>query len=146
MSEESKKLILGFTGTQEGMSRKQRNELVEHLKRWKNEYEFLEIHHGDCIGADAEFHHFCELVWPKKRLQVVIHPPEIETKRAFCENKTQDVLPAKAYLDRNKDIVECSEGMIAAPKNNTEEKRSGTWSTVRFARKQNVPVMIMNPF
>lgn len=44
--------------------------------------------------------------------------------------------PAKPYLERNKDIAnEGIDGLIAAPSGWVEELRSGTWATVRYARK-----------
>jgi predicted Rossmann fold nucleotide-binding protein DprA/Smf involved in DNA uptake len=49
----------------------------------------------------------------------------------------------KPYLDRNKDIVRVSIGLIAAPKTNKEEQRSGTWSTVRYATKTGKPLIIL---
>ncbi len=35
--------------------------------------------------------------------------------------------------------------MVAAPKSFAEELRSGTWATVRYARKQKKPVVIVFP-
>ena len=35
--------------------------------------------------------------------------------------------------------------MIAAPSEAEEQRRSGTWSTVRFARKQGKPVFVISP-
>lgn len=54
------------------------------------------------------------------------------------------VLEPKPYLVRNKDIVNASEGMLAAPRG-PEELRSGTWSTIRYARKCRKKVLIMWP-
>ena len=49
------------------------------------------------------------------------------------------------YLDRNKDIVNNCDLLIAAPKENTEVLRSGTWSTVRYAKQLGVTVVIIEP-
>jgi len=46
--------------------------------------------------------------------------------------ETSEQIPApKPYLTRNKDIVRDTEMLVAAPADETEVIRSGTWSTVR---------------
>lgn len=141
-----KLLKLGFTGTQAGMTRYQRKQLLHHLNRWVGEgYTHLEIHHGDCIGADEQFHDLCVDFWPSDRLTVVVHPPVNETKRAFVAFPGQTVLPARPYLERNHAIVDAVDGMLASPKELREQLRSGTWATVRYARKTGVPLILMAP-
>ena len=39
--------------------------------------EVTEVHHGDCIGADASFHNIAK----ESRKRIVIHPPEND---GFC--------------------------------------------------------------
>jgi hypothetical protein len=53
--------------------------------------------------------------------------------------------PERTYLERNKDIVRESASLIAAPLQAEEQQRSGTWSTVRFARKIGKPVFLILP-
>ena len=134
-------MILGFTGTQVGMTELQREALIRVLRV----YDITEFHHGDCIGADAQAH---ESVVTHTSSRIVIHPPADERKRAWCHTKvvatTVSVLAPKPYLDRNKDIVNASEGMLAAPRG-PEELRSGTWSTIRYARKCSKKVLIVWP-
>jgi predicted Rossmann fold nucleotide-binding protein DprA/Smf involved in DNA uptake len=48
-------------------------------------------------------------------------------------------------LERNKDIVSESDFLIAAPDSKKERLRSGTWATVRHARKLGKRVMILEP-
>lgn len=52
--------------------------------------------------------------------------------------------PEKDYKVRDKDIVDMSERMIATPFC-PEIARSGTWTTVRYARKKNKPLWIVMP-
>jgi len=52
---------------------------------------------------------------------------------------------ARPPLTRNHDIVDCTELLIACPKSMKEELRSGTWATVRYARKLERPVIIIYP-
>lgn len=50
----------------------------------------------------------------------------------------------KPYLQRNLDIIKNSSILIACPVNkNKEELRSGTWSTIRRAKKEKIQVIIL---
>jgi len=133
--EPKKMLKLGFTGTQEGATSAQIAKLDELFASFGQ----FELHHGDCIGADKAAH----LAARRVGASVVIHPPLVKTKRAFCESAL--ILPPKAYLERNKDIVDATDVLIACPKSEKEELRSGTWSTVRYARKQRKMEIIILP-
>jgi hypothetical protein len=129
--------VLGFTGTQQGLTEPQIHLLVDALLR----YAPREVHHGDCIGADAQFHDLVRKLLPLAR--VVIHPPTIAAKRAFCEGDEERA--SLAYLTRNRAIVRESQGLIAAPAEREEKRRSGSWATVREARKQNRPLLLILP-
>lgn len=48
------------------------------------------------------------------------------------------------YLARNCVIVDEADILLACPKG-PEEQRSGTWATVRYARKQNKRIVIVYP-
>jgi len=50
---------------------------------------------------------------------------------------------AKPYLDRNQDIVDGADILIAAPNEDKEIVRSGTWSTVRYARKSKKKIILV---
>lgn len=120
-------MIIGYTGTQLGMSDRQKAGLRTHLLLAEPGSEF---HHGDCTGGDEEAH----AIALECGLRVVIHPPINPNKRAFCKGAAV-VLESKDYIPRNHDIVDASQLLIAGPKTNDEELRSGTWATVRYARK-----------
>lgn len=130
-------MIIGFTGTQEGMSDLQKAMLVGVLARLSPDV----FHHGDCIGADAEAHALVREHAPNCRIE--IHPPQDESKRAFCGG--DKVWPARPYLARNRTIVFCCDELVAAPKTRAEELRSGTWSTVRAARRCGKPIHMVWP-
>ena len=104
-----------------------------------NKTELIEGHHGDCIGADTMFHK--ELI--KNNIRVVVHPPNIRTARSFCEGT--EVKKPKPYLFRNKEIVNASDILVAFPDCEQEIIRSGTWSTVRYARKKGKIIYIFLP-
>lgn len=134
-------MILGFTGTQEGMSDRQKD-TVQFLitSLWPQAF-----HHGDCIGADEGADWLFRIFGNGK---IYIHPPDIDTKRAFCHRKDNIlhksiVLPEKPYLDRNKDIVTSCDLLLVCPKTPNEERRSGTWSTWRYANAIEVPAIII---
>lgn len=126
----------GFTGTQQGMTAEQRKV----LEAWLGLYKVTEFHHGDCIGADAQAH----MLALSKRLVVCIHPPKDDRKRAFVVDY-QFAFPALPYLERNRKIVDETDCLIAAPRQLHEVLRSGTWSTVRYARKLGREVIVITP-
>jgi hypothetical protein len=97
------------------------------------------LHHGDCIGADHHAHGIAREAW----LSVAIHPPANPDKRAWCIG--DHTWMPKPYLDRNHDIVDATVGLIAAPGEFKEQFRSGTWATVRYARKVGKPVVLVLP-
>lgn len=124
---------IGFTGTQRGMTDAQKNTLRKMVPK------DAELHHGDCVGADAEAHDIFRFYG----LACVGHPPSNSTKRAF--KFVDEWRPEKDYLERNKDIVRETDMLIAAPGEDTELLRSGTWSTVRYARKLGRLVIVIYP-
>jgi predicted Rossmann fold nucleotide-binding protein DprA/Smf involved in DNA uptake len=130
---------IGFTGTQKGMSEYQKRIVSEMLMNLSIKTD-LECHHGDCIGADEQFHSIIPM-----GSKIVIHPPDNNSKRAHCNRVFSEIKPEKPYLKRNKDIVSESELLIATPNTKQEQLRSGTWSTIREAKRQNKQVIIVYP-
>lgn len=127
---------LGFTGSRNGMTDHQRS-IVEALLLFM----FLgcEFHHGDCVGADET----ANVLATKFGLRVVSHPPISDTYRAFCN--ADEVREPKDYLDRNHNIVNETSCLIATPSTMTERQRSGTWATVRYARRINRYIILVLP-
>ena len=130
-------MIIGFTGTQHNTTLAQ----FECLFDMVVQTEATEAHHGDCVGADASFHAMCEDVG----IPIVIHPPLVRTKRAFCEEGVVVEWPAKDYLVRNHDIVDCIDLLLVCPKTFEEQLRSGTWATWRYAKKQGKDIILILP-
>ncbi len=128
---------IGFTGTQNGLTLSQRISLRNLLQRLGP----VEFHHGDCIGADASAH---AMLAPTK-CRIIIHPSTNEKKRAHCNGPNARILPAKPPLQRNPDIFALANLLIACPKNDFEEVRSGTWATARGAVEKKVPVTVVWP-
>lgn len=120
-------MIVGVTGSREPRTDK----LVIKLMAFFAKHNIEELHHGDCTGWD----HQAFLVAESLGIKTVSHPPD-NPRMTACTNSTV-ILPAKPYLDRNKDIVNAVDFLIAAP-SCPERQRSGTWSTVRYAKKVGV--------
>ncbi len=127
---------IGFTGTQQKITEAQANVLLELLQKLNP----TECHHGDCVGADTAFH----IIAAYLDKVIIIHPPANEYKRAFNNSSKTVIKESKAYLVRNKDIVNETDLLIAIP-SGEEVLRSGTWSTVRYARKNKKRIYIIIP-
>jgi hypothetical protein len=54
-------------------------------------------------------------------------------------------MPVEPYLERNKRIVDNVTLLIATPKEFHHTLRSGTWSTIRYAWKKKIDVVIIPP-
>src|SRR6185503_12138709 len=101
-----------------------------------------ELHHGDCVGADAEADLLCQ------RLDIprVVHPPLAAQLRHFTlPGPRCTVLVPRPYLERNRAIVDAGDIVIAAPQTLEEQQRSGTWATVRYARRLGRMVILLAP-
>mgnify|MGYP003978242403 FL=1 len=96
--------------------------------------------HGDCLGADAEAHQIARSLGHT----VTGRPCTITKQRAFCVVDHQH--PARKPIGRNADIVNESEVMFAFPFGTKELMRgSGTWATIRYARKKEKLLYIIYP-
>jgi len=100
-----------------------------------------EFHHGDCVGADEMA---CDIVAALYRdeVTVVCHPPELDDYRAYTDyDKAWDEKP---YLERNRDIVDECDLLVAAPQS-MEVRKGGTWYTINYASEEGKPIQIIHP-
>lgn len=125
---------VGFTGSRKGMTAEQVLAVGDLLAGAEV------LHHGDCVGADEEAHRLALLF----TIPVVLHPPTEWKARAFCGQATE-VREAAPYIIRNHHIVDEVDLLIAAPAQAQEVLRSGTWATVRYARKRGIGVIVVLP-
>ena len=102
---------------------------------------YTHLNHGDCVGADQIAHNIAiELGF-----EIVIYPPSKTKYRANCKGVNVTIRPVASYRDRNQAIVNNGDVLLVLPKHNHEQHRSGTWMTVRMARKVNVSILICYP-
>ena len=140
---------IGFTGARTGMTQIQKTMVTTLLKNYEGliNVSALRCHHGDCVGSDEQFH---DLAYAVANTLIMVYPSTDEKLRAFCFGKKPhppgrvfESAP-KPYLTRNRDIVKASQFLIACP-NGKEQLRSGTWSTIRYARKKQKLGIIIYP-
>ena len=126
---------IGFTGTQDGMTPAQQAALFDYL----TVLGAATLHHGDCIGADVE----AAVLATSLGLRTHGHPPDNPKKRAFFDSDVSE--PEAPYLVRNRAIVAACELLIACPSGFAPRRRSGTWTTARYAHDAHKPVVTIFP-
>lgn len=127
---------VGFTGTREGMTPRQRAS----FEYWLGQRPAGVLHHGRCKGADEQANNLALA----RGWVTVAHPGHLYRWISECECTT--VLPARATLVRNMDIVNQTDELVATPKQfEMLRKGSGTWYTILFAKKKGKPVTIIYP-
>lgn len=120
------RLIVGFTGTRYGATKAQ----LASLSRFMTNRLPSEWHHGGCIGADKQSHDLAI----GYGIDVWLHPHLTDVDQAECLGAVQ-IMPRYGHLRRNRNIVDAVHAMVACPLGFEEELRSGTWATIRYARK-----------
>lgn len=142
-------MIIGFTGTREGLTNQQLAWLVTTFEAGRQDGTITQVHHGACVGADAAVH--AQAI----ELEIPVHVwPPVNPKYLAAEcvtgHKTVPVFvhAPMPYLDRDRQIVGATYGLIALPKQNEQPDRmlwGGTWYTVDFAERTSKPVIICYP-
>lgn len=128
-------MYVGFTGTRHGLTVPQSLALT----KWLSDYPVTLMRNGCCIGADDE---------AARTLgrNLIGHPSDLESfvsRRAVALCSV--VYDPSPPLARNVLIVEFSDILLACPGGMREEQQSGTWMTIRHARRMGIPVVIFWP-
>ena len=131
---------VGFTGTRQGMTPYQMNSL-EACLQFAFDGPGSEFHHGLCIGADDEAAQIAYAVGYK----IIAHPGIVHPSKSGSFAHNDQVLERKLPLIRNHDIVDAVNELYAAPKESREVLRSGTWATIRYARKRGIYIAVLDP-
>lgn len=130
---------VGFTGTRHGLTPSQAVAFAGVLPKGMTWFR-----HGCCVGADEDAVRIVDALDP--RPSIFGAPSNIgaltsEFALAVSDDTTGEFSDP---LERNRLIVDGSDLLVACPKG-PEERRSGTWATVRYARKKGVPIVIVWP-
>lgn len=128
---------IGITGTRKGANKVQQIAISQKLKGVSH------FHHGCAVGVDIKAAQMAH----NSGIYVVGHPGmdvhgNVRSNITNFDNHTEEPLP---FLQRNRIIVDASNLMLAVPKDMQEERRSGTWYTVRYCRTVNKPLIILWP-
>lgn len=103
----------------------------------------LRVHHGACEGADRDFSTLCrqfpigQTFWPGSQEQW--------DWAKFAQSEGDAVEDIRPVLQRNSYIVKSSSALLVTPRRSYEVRRSGTWATVRYARKLGRPILVIWP-
>lgn len=140
-------MIIGFTGTREGLTDQQLAWLYTTLETGKADGTIVQVHHGACLGADQAVHVAAldiEIpihVWPPTNMKYV-------ALECLTPHRLVTIHPRMPYLNRDREIVHAAEGLVGLPKHDEQPDRAlwgGTWYTVDFAERMNRPVIICYP-
>lgn len=128
---------IGFTGTRRGMTDEQLAGLARFLRSFEEDDEF---HHGACIGSDEQ----AAMVAGNMGFKTVAHPSTLTNLTTLFVSHV--ILPERNPLDRNRDIVDHCDRIVATPRQTHEPESTrgeGTWYTINYARRTNKTVTII---
>ena len=129
---------LGITGTRKGMTGIQ----IKGCLLLFNEIEPEWIIHGAAHGVDNQAHHMADDL----KIRRHIWPSNLIGATSDCLTNRRDIWEdSKSPLERNHDIVDTCDILVAFPAERNEILRSGTWATVRYALKMLKPTVIIYP-
>lgn len=127
-----------ITATRNGMSMFQ----LETLKKILAEEKPDVLHHGDCVGGDAQ----ADAAAQELGIERSAHPGNIDSLRAFCKAETVEE-PTK-MLYRNRFMVDLLRGdndfLIACPQRDYDHG-GGTWYTYNYGRRCGVRTILILP-
>jgi len=136
-------LHIGFSGTRYGMTLLQRRAVYRVFRWYRDNRNAITVHHGSCVGADAEAHDIARMLG----LSVALHPG-VSAKgdspyRAECSMLPGErVWTPRHYFTRNAAIAACTGVLVAAAGDGTEDR--GTSHAISCAVKLERPVVIVS--
>ena len=136
-------LHIGFSGTRHGMTLLQRRAVYRVFRWYRDNRNAITVHHGSCVGADAEAHDIARMLG----LAVALHPgvsaDGSSPLRAECAMlEGERVWREQHYLKRNQVIAACVGVLVAAP--HGERPSRGTNHAISCAVKLERPVVIVS--
>ena len=136
-------LHIGFSGTRCGMTLLQRRAVYRVFRWYRDHRNAITVHHGSCVGADAEAHDIARMLG----LAVALHPgvsaDGSSPLRAECAMlEGERVWRPASYGVRNQAITACTGVLVAATGDGTEDR--GTSHAISCAVKLERPVVIVS--
>lgn len=132
---------VSFTGTAGALSRAERVFIRAVLVRIRADRYVT----GGADGVDTTVHFAAAQLWPDAK-HLVLAPRAPWSERvasgAQIEFAPEGRSVSDAYMRRNDQLVAASPLLVAFPRSGVEKLRSGTWATIRRARKAGLEVRI----
>jgi hypothetical protein len=106
---------------------------------------------GGAHGVDTTFAGIAMRLWPTVPQRIILPQDApydvygvdtLESMGASVVYASAASTQALAYMARNDALVDAADELWAFPESSTEAIRSGTWATIRRARKKGIPVYI----
>lgn len=132
------RIKIGITGTREGATPGQIAAITEALKEYLH-YEYVEFHHGDCVGVDIEV----AAIARSLGFKVVCHPPIDDCLRGYT--LADETRPPYGYMQRDRNIVTSCDVLFVVPLHNEPQPSGGTWYTHGYAVKVGRPIRMFYP-
>ena len=130
---------IGVTATRAGLSEAQARKARWALEQLRDRHGATTLHHGDCVGGDADVAEVAR----ELGYRLVSHPCDLDAYRAFVPSDEE--LPERDPIERNHDIVDASGYLLGFSPADHEIRRSGTWQTIRYARRLGRPRWVVGP-
>jgi len=130
---------VGISGTRNGANDKQLAEIKRQLLGLKAKGA-VGFRHGDCIGVDAQAVEIARSLGYK----IIKHPGPTSVKLS-ANTKADETFKWQPYLQRNRKIVDRSQVVLIVPEQQSEQVRSGTWSTYRYCKKTSTKYVLISP-
>lgn len=112
------------------------------------EYDVVEYTSGGAVGVDTLAAYAAIQLYPTAKHTIYVPKGEWyneEFVQDFIDGNYGEVIEIEGgYMKRNDALVGACDALMAFPKTNKEEKRSGTWATIRRAQRSRKKV-IKNP-
>ena len=138
-------LHIGFSGTRHGMTLPQRRAVYRVFRWYRDNRRAITVHHGSCVGADAEAHDIARMLL----LAVTLHPgmeadgsQPLTASCALLRGWGERSWAPQPYLLRNQVIAACAGVLIAAP--HGELPSHGTNHAISCAVKLERPVIVVS--
>jgi predicted Rossmann fold nucleotide-binding protein DprA/Smf involved in DNA uptake len=133
-------MIVGFTGTQNpGPTPRQHDA----MRRFLAGMQMSRFVHGAAPGCDTLAHNIVEQA--HRGIVIELHPSNLGFRSSILYEPigNLEIYPELPPLERNRVIIRRIHGLLAVPRTDIEETRSGTWATVRYAREIGLPIYVV---